>query len=382
MNDEENRNKAQVNGDVHTEGGDFVGRDKNVTIINQPILPRITSLLPPLPSLIVGRDEALLELKTRLSTMRESGALVQVITAMRGWPGVGKTTLAAWLAHDSEMQAKFPDGVLWVSLGTSPNLLSELAAWGRALNSESLQNARDLKQARDILAGLLRDKHMLLILDDVWQAEHAAPFLVGGRNCATLITTRLNDLSRELVPPDQIFVLPVLTVESALELLSKLAPKVVEEHPTEARELVEALEGLPLAIQVAGRLLQSEFASGFGVRELIGELKKGASLLKADVPPDRRDLVSETTPTVAALLFTSLEKLDSQIRECYGYLGVFAPQPATFDLDAMGFMWDIEDPRLIVRALVDRGLLEYVQEIQRYQMHALLVMLAKTLLTD
>jgi hypothetical protein len=45
-------------------------------------------------------------------------------------------------------------------------------------------------------------------------------------------------------------------------------------------------------------------------------------------------------------------------------------------------MWDVEDPRPIVRALVDRGLLEYVQEIQRYQMHALLVMLAKTLLTD
>lgn len=374
--------RTRIEGDVHTGGGDFVGRDKHVTIINQPAAPRVSSLLPPLPSLIVGRDEALAELKARLAAIPESGASVQVVTAMRGWPGVGKTTLAAWLAHDSEIQSQFPDGVLWVSLGTSPNLLSELAAWGRALHSESLQNARDLKQARDILAGLLSEKQMLLILDDVWEAKHAAPFLVGGKNCATLVTTRLNDLSRELVPPEQIFILPVLTVKSALELLGKLAPKVAAEHPQKARELVEALEGLPLAIQVAGRLLQSELASGFGVEELIDKLKQGAALLKADVPPDRRDLVNETTPTVAALLFTSLEKLDEEIRECYGYLGVFAPQPATFDLAAMGFMWDMEDPKPVVRALVDRGLLEYVEEIQRYQMHALLVMLAKTLLTN
>jgi hypothetical protein len=378
MNDE----GTQINGDVNTGGGDFVGRDKNVTIINQPAAPRTSSLLPPLPSLIVGRDQALVELKMRLSALPESGASVQVITAMRGWPGVGKTTLAAWLAHDPEIQQTFPDGVLWVSLGTTPNLLSELSAWGRALKSESLQNARDLKQARELLAGLLQDKRMLLILDDVWEAEHAAPFLSGGRGCATLITTRLNDLARELVLPDQIYVLPVLTVEAALELLGKLAPQVVEQHPTEARELMEALEGLPLAIQVAGRLLQSELASGFGVRELMSELQKGAALLKANVPLDRRDLVNETTPTVAALLFTSLEKLDGQIREYYAYLGVFAPQPATFDLDAMAFVWEVEDVRPIVRTLVDRGLLEYISELQRYQMHALLVMLAKTLLTD
>ena len=374
-------NTTNIQGDMHIEG-DFIGRDKNVTIIHQPASPSTSSLLPPLPSLIVGRDQALVELKMRLSALPEIGASVQVVTAMRGWPGVGKTTLAAWLAHDPEIQKTFPDGVLWVSLGTAPNLLSELSSWGRALKSESLQNARDLKQARELLAGLLQDKHMLLILDDVWEAEHAAPFLTGGRGCATLITTRLNDIARELVLPDQIYVLPVLTVESALELLGKLAPKVVQEHPTEARELMEALEGLPLAIQVAGRLLQSELASGFGVRELMNELQKGAALLKANVPLDRRDLVNETTPTVAALLFTSLEKLDDQIREDYAYLGVFAPQPATFDLDAMAFVWEVEDPRPIVRTLVDRGLLEYISEIQRYQMHALLVMLAKTLLID
>lgn len=374
-------NTTNIEGDLNISG-DFVGRDKHVTIINQSAAPRTSSLLPPLPSLVVGRESALLELKQRLFNPVKDGISVQVITAMRGWPGVGKTTLAAWLAHDPEIKTRFPDGVLWASVGTTPNLLSELAAWGRALKSESLQQARDIKQARDILAGLLQDKQMLLIVDDVWEATHAAPFLVGSQGCATLVTTRLNDLSRELVPPDQIYILPVLDVESALELLGKLSPQVLSAHPIEARELVQALEGLPLAIQVAGRLLQSEISSGFGVQELMRELKQGSNILEADVPPDRRDLVNDTTPTVAALLLTSLEKLGEDVREYYGYLGAFAPQPATFDIEAMRFVWDVEDARPIVRILVDRGLLEYIPDLQRYQMHALLVTLAKTLLTD
>lgn len=374
-------NTTNIHGDLNIRG-DFVGRDKKVTIINQSASPRTSNLLPPLPGLVVGREPALLELKKRLSTPINGGASVQVVTAMRGWPGVGKTTLAAWLAYDEEIKTRFPDGVLWASLGTTPNLLSELAAWGRALNSEFLQQARDIKQAQDILSGLLQDKQMLLIIDDVWKAAHAAPFLVGGKGCATLVTTRLNDLSRELVPPDQVYILPVLDADSALELLGKLAPQVLTNHPTQARELVEALEGLPLAIQVAGRLLQSELSSGFSVTDLISELKQGSMILESDVPLDRRDLVNDTTPTVAALLLTSLDKLDEETKECYGYLGAFAPQPATFDLEAMRFVWDVEDARPIVRILVDRGLLEYIPDLQRYQMHALLVTLAKTLLTD
>lgn len=374
-------NPTNIHGDLNIKG-DLVGRDKYVTINNQSALPQTFSLLPPLPGLVVGREQALLELKQRLSTPLQGGDSVQVITAMRGWPGVGKTTLAAWLAHNQDIKERFPDGILWTSLGTTPNLLAELAAWGQALQSDPLKHARDLKQAQEILTGLLHNKQMLLIVDDVWESSHAAPFLVGGKGCATLLTTRLNDLSREMVPPDQIYILPVLDAESALELLGKLAPQVLTTHPTQARELVEALEGLPLAIQVAGRLLQSELSSGFSVSDLMDELKQGSSILEAHVPPDRRDLVNDTTPTVAALLLTSLDKLSEETKEYYGYLGAFAPQPATFDLESMRFVWDVEDARPTVKILVDRGLLEYIPELQRYQMHALLVTLAKTLLTD
>jgi hypothetical protein len=48
----------------------------------------------------------------------------------------------------------------------------------------------------------------------------------------------------------------------------------------------------------------------------------------------------------------------------------------------MKAVWQVEDPKPTVRILVDRGLLEPITEIGRFQMHALLVMHAKTLLTE
>jgi len=67
---------------------------------------------------------------------------------------------------------------------------------------------------------------MLLIVDDVWQVEHAKPFRVGGQLCAQIITSRLNDVAIALAPTaGDIYRLPVLSEAAALELLAKLTLK-------------------------------------------------------------------------------------------------------------------------------------------------------------
>lgn len=337
---------------------------------------------PPRPSLIVGRDDDIKALKERLN-VGENRISFQVLTAIKGWPGVGKTTIASAIAHDIEIARCFPDGVLWTSLGQKPNILSEMGVWGRALGTEEVLKAGSVEVAQSLLAGLLRDKRMLLIIDDVWKTEDAVPFKVGGADCATLITTRFDGVACALAPVENnIYRLKVLKDVDALELLKQLAPSVVAQYPNECLVLVQELEGLPLALQVAGRLLNAEANYGFGVAELIEELRDGRKLLEATAPADRADLVTETTPTIAALLQKSLDRLDEATRDCYAYLGVFAPKPATFDIDAMKFVWQVEDPKPTIKTLVDRGLLEFVPELGRYQMHALLVMLAKSLLSE
>src|SRR6185436_9605381 len=90
---------------------------------------------PPLPSLVVGREADIRILKERLiwPANKPHSTKIQVLTAIKGWPGVGKTTIATMLAYDQDIMEKYSDGILWVSLGTDPNILSSLASWGRAL---------------------------------------------------------------------------------------------------------------------------------------------------------------------------------------------------------------------------------------------------------
>lgn len=352
-------------------------------IINLPPSPAPGSA-PLKPALVIGRDHDLQVLKQRVGipTIDESPAPLKVLTAIRGWPGVGKTTLAATLAHDPDINVRFPDGVLWASLGQQPDLFGELAAWGRALGVPDLNQARTVEEASNLLRGLLRTRRYLLIVDDAWQAEHVVPFNVGGSGCALLITTRLPEVARAIAPtPDDVYVLGVLSEADALALLRTLAPTVVAENEATSRDLVNDLEGLPLAIQVAGRLLHTEASYGFGVEQLLADIREGAKLIEAEAPADRAEVAKETTPTVAALLALSTNRLDKATLDYFAYLGAFAPKPATFDAAAMQAVWKIDDPRPTIRTLVDRGLLEPSSQ-SRFWMHAILVAHAKSFLTE
>jgi hypothetical protein len=299
---------------------------------------------------------------------------------IQGWPGVGKSTIVALIAHDSEIAHQFPDGVLWASLGENPDIPGEITVWADALKLGNGDRTRKVEEISAQITAAMREKRILLIVDDVWQADHAAPFRVGGQACALVMTSRLNDIASALAPTaEDVYRLPVLSETAGLKLLQKLAPETVTEHPKETLELIRDLEGLPLAILVAGRLLQSEARLGWGVGELLMELRMGANLLKAQPPSDMIGVERDTSPTVAALLKRSTDALDSETRLQFALLGLFVPKPATFDLSAMAAAWDVPESRPVARKLVDHGLLEPVGG-GRFQMHALLVLHARSLL--
>jgi hypothetical protein len=348
----------------------------------QPVIGYQRGSAPPPPSLIVGRENDLLKLKKRLWGTPKKGGDFQVLTAIHGWPGVGKSTIASALAYDKEIIERFPDGILWTSLGQTPQVLSELTKWGRFIGMFDIQNSKTIEEAQQQLAAALRNKHMLIIIDDVWASEHAIPFMIGGSGCATLITTRLEGIANTLAPSaESIYRLKELDDNASLELLEKLAPTVVHKYQNECLSLVHALGGLPLALHVAGKLLHIEVNSGLNVVILIEELRNGAKLLESPAPANRMDLVTQTTPTIAALLKKSIDILDQETRQYFAYLGLISPKPATFDIDMFSLIWKIENPSPLIKNLVDRGLLEYVPELRRYQIHTLLVMLAHSLLT-
>lgn len=365
----------QTQGDYFEQIGDqaTVIKDSTVTIMNTSTA-LAPGTAPSLPHLFVGRDHDLAAVRQRLSGPAET----TLITAVRGWPGIGKTTLAAALAHDAELQKTFPDGVLWAALGTSPNLLFELGQWLLALGDDPQRYPRP-EERRNRLTALLRQRKMLLIVDDVWHAADAQPLLVGGRACRTVITTREPAVARELGLPEQaLYRLRELSEPDAIDLIRQLAPAAVEQDPSGVQRLVQELEGLPLALKIAGSLLAAEAALGWGVSDLLAELSEGTRLLNEQAPADRAEVSQETTPTVAALLQKSTDRLDDVTWERFVLLGLFASKPATFDLPAITVAWNLDDPKPTIRELVSRGLLEPADG-GRFQMHALLTVHAKSM---
>ncbi|MBZ0283627.1 MAG: AAA family ATPase [Anaerolineae bacterium] len=355
------------------------GTPSNTLIENRDNRAAI-SVLPPLPGLIIGREVVLTELKQRIG-IPDVGQK-QPVTLIEGWPGVGKSTIIAALAHAPDVWAAYPDGVLWTSLGETPGLQAELMRWAEALHLVAQGKVLSLEELTSQIAAALRNRRMLLIIDDVWQVDHFTPFRVAGHQSATVISSRLSEVARALAPSaTNVYRLPQLSSDSALLLLSRLAPQAVEQFPESAIELVRDLEGLPLAIQVAGRLLHEEMQMGWGIEHLIAELRSGARLLSEQTPSDVRTVAGDSSSTVAALLQRSTRALDQETLTRFALLGLFVPKPATFDLGAMAALWEVDDPRPTVRTLVNRGLLEPVTG-GRFQMHALLVLHAKSLFAN
>jgi len=145
----------------------------------------------PLPAEFVRRPaefDALMRLL--LAQNRESP--VAITAALSGAGGYGKTTMATAICHDQQIRNTFKDGILWVTLGQSASqltLINEITALSRHLSGER-ESFTGLNEATNRLIELLGERDLLLVIDDVWNLDHARPFLQGGPRCARLITTR------------------------------------------------------------------------------------------------------------------------------------------------------------------------------------------------
>ncbi|MDP9485436.1 MAG: NB-ARC domain-containing protein [Actinomycetota bacterium] len=342
-----------------------------------PLLLQREDHVPPYPHPFVGREAVIGEISTLLSA---AGGGSRPVVAVRGLPGSGKTAVAAAVAD--ELRTAFPGGVLWASIGPNPNLLSVLAGWGRTLGVKDLAGYPNVGAALARMKVLLRDRKTLLVLDDVWEAEHARSLAVGGPESATLATTRSRGAARRMAPGGTVLALDPLIEAEAVSLLAELATSLGENDRGRLAELAARLGRLPLALGVAGRLLEEEATLGLGVDDLLAELEEGKTLLEAAVPSDLSDLVEATTPTVAALLGRSTDRLGVAERERFARLGTFESGPASFDLPAAGAVWgDVgkQGARATLGALVGRGLVD-PDGSGRFSLHPVLSMQARSLL--
>ncbi len=191
---------------------------------------------------------------------------VRLVTLI-GPGGVGKTRLALHVLIERDLVAAFADGTIFVSLAsvTDPALVLPSIAQAIALRDSGDRSLPD--RLRDVL----RDRHLLLVLDNVEQVVGAAPEIASLlADCPSLrvlatgrVPLRISGEHEFPVPPlalpDLAHLPPVkdLAVTEAVDLFVQRARAVKPDFAlTSANAAAVAgicarLDGLPLAIELA-----------------------------------------------------------------------------------------------------------------------------------
>ena len=345
-------------------------RQSNVPLLS--VFPVYDSALPlPLTETgeLVDRDELLSLLKQRLCTA--SGR--PVLSALNGLPGVGKTTLAIELAHDHDIQRQFHDGVLWAALGPRPDVAGQMRRWGTLLGITATEMANLTHE--DALARTIRTtigtRRMLLVMDDAWKSEEALAFKVGGPNCAYLLTTRIPSVALHFAN-DGATTIRELSEEHGLRLLAHFAPGTVTREPDAARALVQSVGGLPLALTLMGKYLQSQTYSGQPRRlqaalERLRHTEERLQLAALQAPLERHVGLPEGTPlSMEAAIGISYWQLDELSQRVLSMLSAFPAKPNSFSEEAA--LAVSAAPTEILDILMDAGLLECTGS-GRYTLH-------------
>jgi WD40 repeat protein len=164
---------------------------------------------------------------------------------LHGQGGLGKTVLAAAIARDKRVRGYCVDGVYWVTLGERADLLAAQRALLTLIGARGPQ-PRTSTDAHQQLAGLLADRRVLLVVDDVWSDAAAAAFRVTGPNGRLLYTTRdAQILNSARVRP---LVVGTLSSDSAADLAATIIDVAPASLDTVARDAFEQVGRVALAV--------------------------------------------------------------------------------------------------------------------------------------
>lgn len=263
---------------------------------------RLPFTVPDLPSQFVQRPAELSSLiRLLLDETRENP--VAITTALQGGGGFGKTTLALAICHEDDVINAFSDGILWITLGESPNLIALVMDQIEVLTGER-PGLSDLNAASRRLGELLEDRDVLMVLDDVWDEGHARAFMQGGQSCARLITTRRKDITARLEARGM-EVNEMTTDEGAHLLIAWLdSPPPLEPFRALARDLGE----WPLLLALAGGYLRDAVTvDGESLEDALTGLRK--RLEKRGFTAFDRTDEGQRDRAISASLDVSLERL-------------------------------------------------------------------------
>jgi DNA-binding SARP family transcriptional activator len=249
--------------------------------------------LPPDSAVLIGRSAQLALAADALAVENRPGPAVVVIV---GPPGSGTSALCIRAGHQS--RDRYPDGQLCARLidldGLPVRPGDVLGEFLRAMGVPDSQ----LPVSTDERAGLFRtitaDKRMLLVLDDVVDAEQLHPLLPSG-GCGVLLTSRRRLFVPSVATTIQV---PQLTTDESMRVLTALLgpDRVGHREPSAAATLVDICDRLPMALHNVATRLQER--PHWSISRLVGWIRREAVRTDfADDPLGLRASVERTYRT-------------------------------------------------------------------------------------
>jgi WD40 repeat protein len=291
--------------------------------------PRVPFMADDLPDDYVARTVALNQVIRLLFDAEREEAIAGTV-ALVGAGGYGKSMLAAAVCHDDDIRQVFDDGILWVTLGETPQDISHYVIDLIETLSGERPGFTTLDAAVIRFGELLADRNLLFVIDDVWNAAHLKPFLQGGKNCARLITTRN---STTLPFGTHIIEVGSMSPADAQRLLSYQLPSG---RVNEINHLANRLDGWPLLIKLTNGVLRD--------RVELQQQGLQAAIDHVNGALDKYGLVafdeSEDGAVVGHTIEMSLELLNQDEQARLGELGIF-PEDVDIPLATVEKLWGI-----------------------------------------
>jgi DNA-binding SARP family transcriptional activator/transcriptional regulator with XRE-family HTH domain/tetratricopeptide (TPR) repeat protein len=273
--------------------------------------------LPAAPRCFAGRAGELDALSALMEGDLAPGSEV-VIAALTGMPGIGKTALAVRWAH--QVADRFDDGQLFVNLrgssrsGAPVTPTEAVRGFLTALGIPPAWVPLDTDGQAALYRSLLAGRRMLIVLDDVLDAEQVRPLLPGVAGCLVLATSRNRLTGLAAAEGAHLMTLDVLTAGESRDLLAWNlgAGRAVAELGA-VGELIALCGRLPLALcDVAARAVA---CPGLPLASLVAEMRDARRRLDA--------LETGDSATSVRMVFSwSRAKLGQRAARMFRLLGV------------------------------------------------------------